>query len=147
MKISLHKNEALEETEVKVYYPHMDTQTQHIVSYIQQCNCFLDVQKEEKHFRIPANEIFYIESVDNKTFCYDKENVYRIFSSLSSLEDLLKNTTLLRISKTCILNTTYLKCFYPYPNHRILAELKNGEQLIVSRKYIPSLKKNLKGEI
>lgn len=104
MKISLHKNEALEETEVKVYYPHMDTQTQCIVSYIQQCNCFL-------------------------------------------LEDLLKSTTLLRISKTCILNTTYLKCFYPYPNHRILAELKNGEQLIVSRKYIPSLKKNLKGEI
>ena len=126
---------------------HLLHPSQGIVSYIQQCNCFLDVHKEEKCFHLPANDIFYIESVDNKTFCYDRENVYRIFSSLSSLEDLLKNTTLLRISKTCILNTTYLKCFYPYPNHRILAELKNGEQLIVSRKYIPSLKKNLKGEI
>lgn len=125
----------------------MDSQTQHIVSYIQQCNCFLDVQKEEKSFHIPANHIFYIESVDNKTFCYDKKNVYRSFSSLSNLEEYVKNTTLLRISKTCILNTTYLKCFSPYPNHRLIAELENGEKLIVSRKYIPTLKKKLKGEI
>ena len=147
MKISLQKNELLEETEVKVCYPHMDFQTRHIVSYIQQCNCFSDVQKEGKYFHIPANHIFYIESVDNRTFCYDRENVYRSFSSLSSLEEYLTNTTFLRISKTCILNTTYLKCFSPYPNHRLIAELENGEKLIVSRKYIPTLKKKLKGEI
>ena len=82
MKISLHKNEALDETEVKIFYPHMYTQTQHIVSYIQQCNCFLDVQKEEKHFHIPANEILYIESVDNKTFVMIKKT-YIVFFLLS----------------------------------------------------------------
>ena len=38
------------------------------------------------------------------------------------------------------------KCYEakPYPNHRLLAELNNEENLIVSRKYIPILRDKIR---
>ncbi|WP_141213125.1 LytTR family DNA-binding domain-containing protein, partial [Brevibacillus laterosporus] len=49
----------------------------------------------------------------------------------------------IRISKTIIINIHCLNKFSVKPNGNLEALLLNGEKVIVSRKYVASLKKNL----
>lgn len=72
--------------------------------------------------------------------------MYSAKETLTSLEQLLSGTAFIRISKSCIVNTDFLKCVRPLYNHRLEAELKNGERLIITRNYIELLKQKLKGE-
>lgn len=52
----------------------------------------------------------------------------------------------IRINKGTLLNITALVNVRPYPNHRLLAELSNGEHLIISRKYISVLQNTIRSE-
>lgn len=46
---------------------------------------FLLASKDGEMFKLDTKEIFYIESVDNKTFIYCKNNVYETKQSCMSL--------------------------------------------------------------
>lgn len=146
MKLSLYKNNTLKEPEVHIHYADMSAALQQLIAYVKQYTCHLEVTKNGEITQLTAERLLYIESVDGKTFCYGINDMYQSPLSLAKLEALLSQTTVLRVSKTCLLNITYLKSFKPYPNHRLLAELTNGESILVSRKYIPALKQKLKGE-
>ena len=53
--------------------------------------------------------------------------ITRAQGKLSALEEKLANTTFVRISKNCIVNTAWLKSVSPLWNHRLEALLKNGD--------------------
>lgn len=146
MKLSFFQNDTLKEPEIHVHYADMNATLQQLVNHIKQYTYQLKVTKNGKTTQLSAECILYIESVDGKTFCYGMNEIYEIALSLAKLEELLKHTTILRVSKTCLLNIAYLKYFKPYPNHRLLATLTNDETILVSRKYIPALQQKLKGE-
>lgn len=81
--------------------------------------------------------------IDNKTFLYCKDQVYESKQRLVALEEKLKTTSFIRISKNCILNCTQLKSVSPLWNHRMEATLLSGEKLVITRNYISSLKEKL----
>lgn len=56
------------------------------------------------------------------------DDAFEIRRTLSSLEEYLYHTSFVRISKNCLMNTAKLKYVQPYVNHRMKAELENGEQ-------------------
>ena len=89
--------------------------------------------------------MFYIEGVDNKVFIYCEKQVYETRQKLYELEDALKEKHFLRVSKSALVNLMKIKSIKPSLNGRFTAVLQNGEQIIVSRKYVPELKKALKG--
>lgn len=99
-----------------------------------------------ERYEVPISEVIYIESVDNRTFFYTAENTYEIRCKLYELEDVLKPRHFIRISKASILNLLKVRSVKPALNGRFLAQLENGESLIISRKYVNDLKKVLKGE-
>ena len=94
----------------------------------------------EIHRVRPAN-IFYIETVDNKTFIYCESNVYESKQKLYELEE-LKMTDFLRISKSAIINLSKVKSLIPSMSGRLEAVLFNGERVVISRQYVNELKKN-----
>ena len=94
--------------------------------------------------RIPLNEVLYFETVDKKTFIYTQQKVFECKKLLSVIEQDLITSNIVRISKTVLLNISYLACVKPYPNHRLLVELNNKENLIVSRTYIPILQDKIR---
>ena len=65
---------------------------------------FLLASKDGEMFKLDTKEIFYIESVDNKTFIYCKNNIYETKQKLYELEEILKGTKFFRCSKSMILN-------------------------------------------
>ena len=75
---------------------------------------------------------------------YSEQEVYCYKGTLTKLEEELKTTSFLRISKTTLLNVRYLNYVKPYANHRLKATLTNGESLLISRNYIQDLKEYLR---
>ena len=144
MKLSIHQDERIQETEIIINCAYMDKRLQKLTDYIRQYSFSLEGESEGKLYQIPLEQIFYIETVDSKTFLYDHERTYFSRQTLTVLEEKLKNMTFVRISKSCLLNVSYLKCVAPYANHRLKAELRSGEQLIISRNYVEALKNKLR---
>lgn len=94
-------------------------------------------------FRISVKDIFYIESVDNKTFIYGQNQVFDTKARLYELEEKLAGTKMFRCSKAMILNLAKVRSVAPSLNGRFEARLTNGESVIISRQYVPDLKKRL----
>jgi DNA-binding LytR/AlgR family response regulator len=86
-------------------------------------------------------DIFYIESVDLKTFVYAEKNVYRSKQKLYEIEEILSGDNFFRISKQAILNLQKIKSVAPAGNGRFQAILLNEEKIIISRQYVAELKR------
>lgn len=147
MKLRLHQRQELEETEIDIAYSRMTNRLSKMVGYIRQYTYMVEAFWNGKSFLIPLDEILYFDTTDRKTFLYTNKQVYECRKALIEVENELSNTTVIRISKETLLNTTALVNVRPYPNHRLMAELSNGENLIISRKYISILQNRLGSEI
>lgn len=95
----------------------------------------------ESIVRIPPDDVYYFEAVDNKVFIYCMEKVYESKSKLYELEE--AGHDYLRISKSVIVNLTKIKSISPALSGRFEAVLINKEKLIISRQYVPELKHKL----
>ena len=136
-------NEKQEREEVIINCREKDNRVRKIEDYVNQIAVEINVAMDGEMHRISADHILYIESVDRKTFLCTEENIYFNQESLCSLEERLRKTSIVRISKNCLLNVDSLKSIRPFANHRFEATLKNGEKLLISRMYIKDLKKKL----
>lgn len=101
---------------------------------------------EGRQYGISVSEILYIESVDNRTFIYTGTKIYESKQRIYELEDILKPKHFLRISKASLVNLMKIASVKPALGGRFSAVLSNGEEIIISRKYVADLKKTLKGE-
>lgn len=99
------------------------------------------IHKNEQE-KISCSTIYYLEYLERKVFIYTKENIFEIKSPLYKLQYTLPDN-FIRISKTIIVNIHFLNKFSAKASGNIEALLSNGENLIVSRKYVSSLKNKL----
>jgi DNA-binding LytR/AlgR family response regulator len=102
-------------------------------------------QRDEKQYEVAVSELYYIESVDGKTFLYTRDAVYETPYRIYELESLLKPKAFLRISKSMLLNLMKIRSIQPAFNGRLTAVLNSGEEVIISRSYVKDLKSALKG--
>ena len=102
--------------------------------------------KDSKQYKIPLPDIYYIESVDGRTFLYTKEQVYETSYRIYELESRLERSHFLRISKSMLLNLLKIRFVKPALNGRFTAVLQTGEEVIISRNYVKKLKAALRGE-
>jgi len=92
---------------------------------------------------IEPKDIFYFESVDNKTFIYCEKQIFESKMKLYEIESQYENTDFFRASKSIILNLSKIKNLSPAFNGRFEALLRNNEKVIISRQFVPILKKKL----
>ena len=92
---------------------------------------------------IEPNSVYYFESVDDRVFAYCSSTVYEIKRKLYELEQQFENTDFLRISRSVIVNISRISKLTPAFNGRFEALLDNGERTVISRQYVPALKKKL----
>ena len=117
-----------------------------IVAFVKSRQGQLTGTADERQYEISISDIFYIESVDNKAFIYTKSKVYETRQKLYELEEMLKEKHFLRVSKSTLLNLMKVSAIKPALNSRFTAVLQSGEQVVITRKYVPELKKALKGD-
>ncbi len=141
VKVSRDKPEMLE-----IQCHTISDEVQEIVAFVKSRRGQITCMADDRIYEVPVSDIFYIESVDNKGFIYTKDNVYETKQKLYELEELLKEKHFLRISKSMLLNLIKVSAIKPALNSRFTAQLQSGEQVVISRKYVPELRKALKGE-
>jgi DNA-binding LytR/AlgR family response regulator len=143
LKLIINQSLEIKETEITINCSVLDDRLKRLVENIRQYSFSLKGFSEGHNYNIPLEEIFYIDSVDGKTFLYCNDKVCECKETLASIEQMLLHTPFVRISKNCILNINVLKCVKSSLNHRMEATLRSGEKLMISRNYIENIKKKL----
>ena len=92
---------------------------------------------------VPTKDILYFDAVDNKVFVYTKDSNYEIKMKLYEIEEDYSFSSFIRVSKNTIINIRMIEHLSPEFNGRFVARLQNGEKIIISRGYVPNLKRKL----
>jgi len=95
-----------------------------------------------ENYMCRTDKIYYIESVDKRTYVYTKESCYETKYRLYELEELLNNN-FLRTAKALIINIRKIKSVKAEINGRMRAQLLNGESVLIARSYVKDLKERL----
>ena len=126
---------------VTIEYPEYNDFVAGLIRKIETTDIRFSAGVDGKQLKIGISDVYYIENVDRKLFIYTIKDVYRLEASMQEIEKMTADTDLVRISRTCIINTDHLKEIKQVKNSRLEAVLDNGEMLIVSRKYLQDIKK------
>ena len=131
---------------IEIHCYRISEEVREIIAFVKSRQGQLTGTADERQYEIAVSDVFYIESVDNRNFIYTKDKVYETRQKLYELEEILKEKRFLRVSKSTLLNLMKVSAIKPALNSRFTAELFSGEQVIITRKYVPELKKALKGD-
>lgn len=132
---------------VIIEYPELDVKTEKLIKKIKSLDFIISGNSNGKTFALNISDIFYIETVERKIFLYAKDEVYMTEKKLYEFEKLLKETAIIWISKSCLMNMDMLYSIKQLINSQLEATLINGEKLIVSRTYLKRIKNILKEEV
>lgn len=146
MEIKTEQDLSCNEIEVVIKYPQKNKQVNRIIDFLQSFDMQIKCDSDGVVRMINILDIFYIESVDKKTFVYLENTVYHTDFRLYQLKDRLQEYNFVQISKSCILNINTLESIKPLFNSRMEATLKNGEKVTINRKYLNGVKKALGGD-
>ena len=94
---------------------------------------------------ICPQKILWAETVEEKTFVYTAEAIYRAACSLTALELRWGGWGLFRCGKSTVVNLNAVQRLCSRPGGRIEAILPTGEKIMISRRYAPALREKLQG--
>lgn len=146
MEIKVFKVGKEKPEEVEIRCHELTEEVREIVAFVKTRQGQLTGMQEGKQFEIAVTDLAYVEAVDNKVFLYTQKQVYETRQKLYELEELLREKYFLRVSKSLLLNLMKVQSIRPAMNGRMMAVLKGGEEIIITRKYVSDLKKALRGE-
>ena len=145
MVIKTEQDLSCNDIEILIRYAKMNKRVKRLITLIQSFDTRIKCNEENAERLVKVSDIFYIESVDKRTFIYLEKNVLRTDYRLYQLAENLADLGFVQISKSCILNINALESIKPLINSRMEATLKNGERLHITRKYLDNFKQALEG--
>ena len=102
----------------------------------------LTVTKDRSTYFCKLTQMYYIESVDKRTYICTKADCYECRDRLYELEEKL-GPYFVRISKSMIVNLRKIQNVSAEPGGRMVAVLLNGERAVISRSYVKEIKRRL----
>lgn len=100
------------------------------------------LQNEEDIVVLQPKDIYMVRVENGDTVIYGAKQKYRSRRRLYELADQL-GKQFMQISKTTLINLSYMDSIEPGFSGTLLLKLKNGDKDYVSRKYLPEFKKYL----
>jgi DNA-binding LytR/AlgR family response regulator len=99
-------------------------------------------RNEEDIVVLKPEEIYMVRVENGDTIIYGEKNQFRSRRRLYELSSQL-GSKFMQISKTTLINLSYMDSIEPGFSGTLLLKLKNGNKDYVSRKYLPEFKKYL----
>ena len=143
MKITIVDKAPNEEAEIIIKCENLDDDIRLLIERIKNHRQKISFQKDSKIVFTEMSDILYFESVDDKVFAYIADDVLETKLKLYQLEEDFLPQNFLRVNKAVIMNLNKVESLSPAFGGRFEAVLKNGYKVIISRNYVPSLKKKL----
>lgn len=145
MKITIDEQSSKNEIEVIIKGSKDDDRVKSIYQTLLYYDQTIIGKIDDKHIQIPLNQIYYFDTIEDKTFAYTKDAIYDINHRLYQLEDILSHTPFLRVNKNTIVNVKKIRSFHSTINGRMEGKLVNKERVKISRRYVKDLKAKLGG--
>lgn len=143
MKITIHVDESIKETEIAISCKQLTPEIEKIIATLRMINQQMLVMKDEENYLLDVDKIAYIEVIERKTFVYTADSVYESKLKLYEMEERLCHSGFFRISKSCLVHLKFIKSLKNDVERKLRLTLKNGEQIIVSRQYADEIKRRL----
>ena len=143
MRLIMHQRQDIESPEVTLEYNELTESVKRVSDFVRTVDKSLLCRKDKDEYSVPVSDIYYVESVDKKTFVYCKEEVYQSANKLFEVEEMLHGAGFVRVSKSVLLNIETLKSVKNLANSKLEAILSNGEKICVSRKYLKDIREVL----
>ena len=128
---------------LEIRYHKLTDEIEEIISFVKSRQGQLDARKDGREIEIPVVDVFYAESVDNRVFLYTEKDSFEVRLKPYELEEKLGGRSFIRVQKSMLLNLMKIKSIKPALGGRYSALLKNGEEIVISRKYVMDLKNAL----
>lgn len=135
MKLIKTREENIEENYLELHYDKIDEETNAVLDRLRDTLRYIEGTTEHGKVTIALTDIFYIETVDRKTFAYTKDACVEIREALRDIIEEFENIGFVRISKSAVVNIYKIQKLQGDINMRVIIYLKNGEQLIMNRSY------------
>ena len=135
MKLIKTREENIEENYLELHYDMIDEETKAVLDRLRDTLRYIEGTTEKGKVTIALTDIFYIETVDRKTFAYTKDTCIEIREALRDIIEEFENIGFVRISKSAVVNIYKIQKLQGDINMRVIIYLKNGEQLIMNRSY------------
>ena len=143
MKIEFKIDSSINETKVVIYANEMNEEVNNIMDKLENNNNSESIMGllDDRNYILDLKEIesFFIE--DSKVFARKKGKKYRVKKRIFELEELLYNTSFVRISNSEIVNFNKVDSLDIQGRITIILKFKSGEITYVSRRYISKIKK------
>lgn len=146
MNVEIEKIEKKKAEMVLIRCHEIREEIQEIADFVRSRQGMFSGMMNGAQYEIAVSDLYYIESVDGRTYLYTLKNVYETSYRLYELEEILKPKRFQRISKSMLVNLMKIQSIQPALNGRFTILLKSGEKVIISRNYVKAFKSALKGE-
>ncbi|MGG3453092.1 putative HTH-type transcriptional regulator [compost metagenome] len=140
MKLIIEQSLDHEDVEITIKCQLIDADLEKLIAQIRLYGFSIMGKKDGAVHPLRPEDIFYFESIDDKTFAYCEKDVYDCSLKLYELEQQLAKADFVRISKSCIMNIAKLSSVRALINGRFEARLQNGEKLVINRHYVQGFK-------
>lgn len=97
----------------------------------------------QRKYILPIQKIVYIEGMSKECYLHTMDEEYLSEYKLYELEALLEGTSLIRISKSMIVNLCYIDYLQVEANMKYGLYMKSNVKLTLSRKYVKAFKKKI----
>ncbi|HRG78589.1 MAG TPA: LytTR family DNA-binding domain-containing protein, partial [Cyclobacteriaceae bacterium] len=101
------------------------------------------VQKSEKLFNLPVEEIIYLEASGDYTVISTKNDQFVSSSGIGKLEEIMNPDTFIRVHRSTIVNVNFLKEIERHFNGGMMVKMQNGKSFPVSRTYAKLIRKKV----
>ena len=142
MKVSVNISPDNTEPCAVIYTDHMTDEIQRIIDYLNAGEIPITAWHNDKMIILQPEEIYMIRVENGETIIYSQAHKYRSRRRLYELNDQL-GRKFMQISKSTLVNLSYMDSIEPGFSGTLLLKLKNGCKEYVSRKYLPEFKKYL----
>ncbi len=143
MRVEIINNQTTESVNVEIHCKDITDEVKRLKRHIDNFSTGISGTEDGNTYIVSPNDIFYVESVDKKTFIYTEDKVLSTDKRLYELEEILDNRDYFRCSKSVIINLNKVVRLKPEITRNILATLSNDEVVVISRRYATELKKLL----
>ena len=101
------------------------------------------VQKSEKLFNLPVEEIIFLEASGDYTIITTKSDQFVSSSGIGKLEEIMNPDLFIRVHRSTIININYLKEIERHFNGGMIVKMQNGKSFPVSRTYAKVIRKKV----
>ncbi len=141
MKINLFEDKKITEEYLDIHFTEMRPMIRQLIDTVKSERPVISGRPADEDLDdgeeiiLDPEEIYYFDHVERKLYAYTESGVYRLMTTLSSVEEQLSNYGFVRVSKSNLVNIYKIKQLKPDINMKVYLSFDNGERICINRSY------------